>query len=242
MHIDQELTSLKRQLKAQSNPDRAQGEKNYLKHDLNHYGLTMPQIVKLAKSWHKEYPGVSIDQEVKLADKLWHSSWHEERTLAVELLCLRSNDLTSKHLPRLEHMMGQVTTWAHLDPIAILLVGGIIDSNPSSLKYLSKWIKSPNYWIRRAAIIAQILQFRQGRGDMKLFEDLVKTQLTEPKSWDARERFFIRKAIGWALRERSKADPQSVVDFVNKYHDSLSGLSYHEATRKLPANHHQSLT
>lgn len=234
MNASQEIKKLRSNLKALSNRDRAFGEKKYLKSPLRHYGITVPRLRNLAKNWLKQHPQLTIGQLLDLARQLWDSPWHEERMLTIFLLVLRKDELTYRHIPTIEHMINTATSWAQLDGIAVWLVGSIIDSNKRTLNYLTKWIKSENFWVRRTAILAQITQFRQGKGDMKLFEDFATSQFPHEKEWGKEERFFIRKAIGWALRERAAADPESVYNFVVKYRDRMSGLTYREATRKLP--------
>ena len=238
----QQIKDLKISLKTLSNRDRAFGEKKYLKSTLRHYGVTVPRLRRLASNWISQNPQLTINQLVDFSNQLWDSPWHEERMLAMFILVQRKNELAYRHLPQIEHMINTATNWAQLDGIAVWLVGSIIDSNKRTLNYLTKWIKSDNFWVRRAAILAQIIQFRQGRGDMKLFQQLAQTQFPQEKQMETQERFFIRKAIGWALRERVVADPNSIFQFVTKFQDQISSLTYREATRKLPSEYQTKLS
>lgn len=95
----------------------------------------------------------------------------------------------------------------------------MIETDPKTLDYLTGWAKSDNFWVRRTVILAQVLQFRRGEGS----------------DWSKEERFFIRKAIGWALRELAPKQPKLVYNFVQQYKDVMSGLTFREATRKLPS-------
>jgi len=231
---DQEIAVFKKQLSKLQDRQRAQGAQQYLKHNLKHYGVTTPKLHSIAKDWLSHHPQLSINQLVDFAGLLWQSDWHEERTLAVMILESRKNELTLKHITTIEHMINTATSWAYLDGIAVWLVGTLLDTDPKTYAYLKKWIQSDNFWVRRTALLAQITQFRRGRGDLKLFETFALSQFPHEMGWDATERFFIRKAIGWALRERALADPQSVFKFVTKHQDKMSGLTFREATRKLP--------
>src|SRR5690606_5608282 len=153
---------------------------------------------------------------------LWESRYYEERSLALYLLELRSTELTYDHIDQIESLLYKASGWAHVDLIAIHLIGAILEKDRSVLILLPIWASSENFWVRRAAILAQVRLFRKAKGNMKVFADIVRPMLKDSNYASQEERFFIRKAIGWALRERAKADPDSVVKFVNRYHSQLS--------------------
>jgi len=241
MDLTEQQKYFQSRLKKLGTKKRAEAEKKYLKSDLNHYGVSVPDVRNLAKEWiKKEDP--SLSKLTKFSKHLWSSDWYEEKSLALFLLSYKADDLRYKHLQLFETFASQTSTWAHLDVIAVDLVGSVLEKDRSGLILLPLWIKSGNFWVRRMALLSQLKLFRVGKGNMTLFKNLVTTQLDEPEYWGKEERFFIRKAIGWVLRERSKADPESVVKFVNEYADRLSGLSYREATRNLPEKYKKQLT
>lgn len=232
--LKREFQFFRNQLKKETNPKRAQGAKNYLKSPWKFYGVDIPTKRKMVKAWYKDHPKVTVEEVAKLAEKLWNSQWHEEKTLAVMLLQHINKKLTLKQMPLIEKMINEVTGWDHLDEISIRLVGALIDRNPKTLKYLPKWAKSKNFWMRRASLLSQIPQFRRKEGDLKLFFKLATPMFEEKKEWSKEERFFIRKAIGWTLREIAQKQPQIVFKFIKKHKDKLSGLTFHEGSRKLP--------
>jgi 3-methyladenine DNA glycosylase AlkD len=234
MDARQEAEQLKSQLKQNANPRRAAGEKAYLKSPQQFYGVDVPTLRKLARTWVKANKKASMDEVAELVVQLWDSDWHEERSLAIQLLEYRSADLTLKHMPLIEKMIGEAVGWAHLDAIATTVVGALIDNDPATLEYLPHWAESDNFWVRRAAVLAQNIQFRRGEGDFDLFTKLTVPMFNEVKDWSKEERFFIRKAIGWSLRELVPARPDLVFDFVRQYQNQMSGLTFREATRKLP--------
>lgn len=242
MNTQKELNHFKSELKKSADPKRSEGEKKYLKSPMKHYGASIWDIRKIVKAWIRNNQDTSIKEIVTLADELWESKYHEDRMVAIILLELKKDELTLSHMPIIEKMISTVTGWAQLDGIAVWLVGALIDKDKNTLSYLEKWIKSANYWVRRTAILAQITQFRKSRGDFKLFERLVVPQFKEGKNWDKRERFFIRKAIGWTLRERAPSDPDSVYKFVENHLSEMSGLTFRESIRKLPAKMQKELT
>lgn len=241
MNLQQELQYLYSELKRNSNKNRAKGEKKYMKSPHRFYGVDTPTKRKIVKAWLKNHKTTSIDEIVNLSEKLWDSDSSEEKDLAIQLLQYRNRELTLGHLSHIENMINTSTGWSHLDEIAKWLIGGLIDNNPKTLKYLPKWSKSKNFWVRRAALLGQIIQFRRKEGNKKLFFKLAIKEFDEGKNWSKEERFFIRKAIGWTLREIAEKQPEITYQFVKKHAKEMSGLTFREATRKLPATMRQEL-
>lgn len=242
MNLQREFNFFKSQLKKHSDPKRAEGAKAYLKSPWKFYGGTdTPTKRKLVKTWYKDHPEITVEEVAKLSEKLWNSQWHEEKTLTVMLLQYIKKELTLKQMPLVEKMVNEATGWDHLDEISIRLVGALIDKDPRTLKYLTKWSKSKNFWVRRASLLSQISQFRRKEGDLDLFFKLAILMFEEKKEWSKEERFFIRKAIGWTLREIAKKQPQVVYKFIKKYKKQMSGLTFREGFRKLPPKYQAKL-
>ena len=223
------------QLRAQAKPERAAGEKQYLRSDLHFHGVSVPLCYAILRAWLKAHPALTPGEMGALAAALWASDWHEERTLAIFLFEERPKLLTLDHLPVIETMIREANTWAHIDEIAIHVVGVLLERHPDAMRaHLLHWAGDANFWVRRVPVLAQNGQFRKGGGDFALFEQIAAPMLDEGKAWTKDERFFIRKAMGWALRELCKHHPAWVVDFVNRHGARMSGLTLREATRKLP--------
>lgn len=234
MNIQLQINHFKAQFKLHADPKRAEGEKRYMKSSLNFHGVNVPTRRKIVKTWIKNHQDYSIDNVVKLASSLWSNRWYEEKSAAINLLSLRPHQLTLKHMPLVEKMINQAKGWGHLDEIAIHLVGALIDNDPQTLKYLPKWAKSNNFWVRRAALLSQILQFRRRQGNKQLFFKLAIPMLSEKKNRSKEERFFIRKAIGWVLREIAQVEPLVTFNFIRQHKQKISGLTFREGSRKLP--------
>ena len=235
MKIATEINRFKQQLKKRADPKRAIGEKKYLKSPWKFYGVTVPQRHQIVKQWFKKHHPLQLNRAMELSEKLWNSNWHEEKSLAIGILQLVGGELTVEQMPLVEKMINEATGWDHLDEIATHIVGTMIENDKSVLKFLPKWAKSKNFWVRRAAVLAQIMQFRQKQGDKKLFFNIIIPMLDESKNWSKQERFFIRKAVGWSLREIANVEPEVAFNFVKRYKRNMSGLTFREASRKLPA-------
>ena len=111
-----------------------------------------------------------------------------------------------------------------MDSIANHMSGTIVFNYPEAALIMDEWIDHKNMWIRRTAILHQ-LNFKD-RTDLKRLFDYCKKQMNESD-------FFIRKAIGWALRQYSYVDAPAVIQFVKTYKSELSPLSKVEALKAL---------
>jgi 3-methyladenine DNA glycosylase AlkD len=221
------------ELERRKDNKRAEGAKKYLKSPWRFYGVKTPVMRKIARSVLKKYPEMTKEELTKLVTKLWESEWHEEKSIAIMLLHSHEKLLTIDDLSAVEWMVDTATGWDHLDEIALRVMGPMVERDNNVWNKVIGWMESENFWKRRSVILCQIPQFRKGRGDLKTFARLTESQFDERDDWDKEERFFIRKAIGWALRELCKAKPDWVVEFVNNNRDKMSGLTYREATRRL---------
>lgn len=232
--IDLFVAEFQKQFKKYQNKKRAEKEKSYLKSPYNFYGVSVNQINIIVKEFRKKNPTLEKDKLFKLVHKLWNSSYHEEKTLAIKLLSSYDSYLSFKDMKLLEKLLQESTGWDHIDGIATGLVSAVLSKNKKAFDYLNKWSNSSNFWLRRAAIISQINLFRKGKGNKELCFDIMKKQFDDSE-------FFIRKAIGWTLRELSKEDPQTVYRFLKKNKAQMSSLSFREGSRRLPSRLHQEL-
>ena len=224
------------------NPQRAEKDKAYLYSNLKHYGIASSTkrafVIK-----HKNYlKSVVKSAALKLCTELWNQPSFEERNCALSILQLHADSLDITDMPLIEKIMREAKGWALLDNSIIPLMPYILAKDKRTYAYLKKWIRDTDFWVRRSAILAQLLFFRTGKGgNYQLFFSFAEAQFNE--SWidkaykdslqRSRARFFIRKAIGWTLRELSHKNPQLVVGFLNKNKQKMAGLSYREAARRL---------
>jgi 3-methyladenine DNA glycosylase AlkD len=108
------------------------------------------------------------------------------------------------------------------------ILAPLVEREPALRATIKRWARDDDFWIRRSALLSLLPALRRGEGDFALFERLAEPML------DERE-FFIRKAIGWVLREVSKRRPALVADFVRRYGPRLSGVTRREAVKYLPS-------
>jgi len=134
--------------------------------------------------------------------------------------------ITPSALPLYERMIREGAWWDFVDEIAVNLVGAVLGNFRAKTRpIIERWIDDPDMWIRRTALLSH-LKHKNDTDAAQLFDHCIRR---------AHEReFFIRKAIGWALREYSKTAPRAVRAFLKKNRQRLSRLSYDEGSKRLP--------
>lgn len=214
-------------MRAAGNPERAVQEKRYLKSPFKFHGVSVPSADRIARDFMKKNKGSNKERIIAIVLSLWKSDYHDEKRLALKLLRHYPAFITPLLMPMFENMLLDCTGWDLVDEIAIHLVGSVLENDKRSYSYLKRWSRSENFWMRRASLISQILLFRKGLGDRKLFYSLAEGMVIDKE-------FFIRKAIGWVIREISRSDPEAAFAFLMKIRDRASRLTVREGAKRLP--------
>jgi len=220
------IAEIEARLAAVGSPERASGEKRYLKSDLEFLGVSVPVIRKQARLWLRSRPDVPHDQLIRLVKALWRRRTHELRSFGLELLVACRDLLLASDLELVEWILRRANTWAHVDPVAVQVAGHLVVAYPRSTNVIDRWAEDPELWVRRAALLALLLPLRRGDGDWQRFTRYAEGMLEEKE-------FFIRKAIGWVLREAGQATPVRVTEFVTAHIATISGVTIREAVRHL---------
>lgn len=214
-------------LEADATPERAAGEKQYLKSDLEFLGATMPTIVKAARRIKREHLELARTDVLRLVRQLWKQPVHELRMAAVTILDLYSPSLQAKDLRLIEKLLRESKTWALVDNLAASVVGPLWDRFPELSVEIDQWAADADFWIRRSALLASLKALRAGDGDFERFAGYADGMLEEKE-------FFIRKAIGWVLRDTSRKRPELVAAWVGPRTHRMSGVTIREAIKYLP--------
>ena len=216
-------------LAAQADPVRAEGQQRYMKSALPFYGLTTPEVRAAVRAVLATDPVPDRTTWLAIVRTLWDGATHrEERYAALGVLRFRAHrrwlvaDDALLHL--LRHLITSGAWWDLVDETSHV-VGELLRIDPATMTALLRaWSREPDVWLRRVSIIAQ-LGFRQAT-DVELLTYAIDGSLDDPD-------FFARKAIGWALREYAKTDPDWVRAFVRTNQGRLSSLSRREALKHL---------
>jgi 3-methyladenine DNA glycosylase AlkD len=219
-------------LRALGTPERAEGEKAYLKSDLTFIGTTVWQIRAAVKDATR---GESLDHDelVGLVEALWSEPIHERRMAAVMLLDLHPKLLSAADLPLVERLIRESLTWAYVDVLAGDVAGSLLTADPSVEATLDRWATDPDFWVRRSSLLAELGRLRQG-ANLGPFLRRADGMLDEKE-------FFIRKAIGWVLREVGKKRPAEVAEWLAPRTHRASGVTMREAVRYLAPDDNERL-
>ena len=208
--------------------DKAPGMQAYMKSSMPYYGVTTPVGRRLAKATFRRYPLASFADWHDTALTLWReATFREERYAALELTGYRPylKHLSLAALPLCEEFVVAGAWWDYVDVVAIHRIGPILAAHPSEMaSRLRAWSHDTDMWKRRSAILSQVA-FKSGT-DLDLLYDCIEPNLADRE-------FFIRKAIGWALRSYAWVDAGEVVRYVESVGDRISPLSRREALKNV---------
>ena len=228
MHIPAEVQSaVAARLRGAADPTRAPQQQRYMKSEMPYLGVTVPQCRRLAGSVFRKHLLSNPEAWEATILALWReATYREERYAAIELLNFpRYADwIAPERVPLMEELILTGAWWDYVDAIAGRALGVLLAAHPEPTGALLRdWAVCDNIWKRRSAILAQ-LRSKQAT-DTRLLTDAIEPSIGE-------QEFFLRKGIGWALREYSKTNPEWVAAFVDT-HAGLSRLSRREALKHL---------
>jgi 3-methyladenine DNA glycosylase AlkD len=234
------LAAIRAALGQDADPAHAEFHRAYHKSELKFLGLRAAQM---EAAWREVWPArqrLSREDVLPLVDPLWDSGVVEETGTAIYLLSRIAKLFTRDDLPLLHAQTRRCTGWAQLDFLALKVLGPVAVNHSQSASVLATaaaghpiyapvmaWLDDEWLWTRRAAVLIHAVPARQGKLDHRYAWPSFAARLHEKE-------FFIRKAIGWALRECVKHYPERVVEFVQQHRGAMSGLTLREATRNLP--------
>lgn len=220
-------TAVRSALAAAADPERAPRMQAYMKSAMPYRGISAPDMRAICKRTFAEHPLSSCDEWRSAVLELWREAeFREERYAAIELLAHRRHRecRTLEVLPMYEEMIVTGAWWDYVDELAHH-VGALLRAHPDQMRQVMRgWSTDKDLWKRRVSIICQI-SFKRDT-DLELLYGNIEPNLAE-------RNFFIRKAIGWALRSYAWTEPKEVARYVAANEARLSGLSRREALKNI---------
>ncbi|SDO19415.1 3-methyladenine DNA glycosylase AlkD [Nakamurella panacisegetis] len=212
-------------MRAQADQSCAPGMQAYMKSAMPFLGVPVPQVRAIVTERLRQEPAMTVEQLRDAAVTLWREAeFREERYAATALTRARPARGVLELLPLYQEMIVTGAWWDHVDEIA-RRIGELLVAHPAQIRpVLIEWSTAPDQWLRRAAILGQ-LGLRSAT-DLDLLAAVI-----EPNMGD--REFFIRKAIGWALRDYARTDPAWVGDFVARHRAEMQPLSIREALKNV---------
>ena len=204
------------------NEEQAQKMSKYMLNKFEYIGIKTPERRKIFKNFFKEYKNEEkIDWE--FVNKCWENKYREFQYIAADYLKNMKDKLTIDDIPKFKQLILKKSWWDTIDNLDMTIGAlGLKDSNVN--KILLEWSIDENIWLRRIAIDHQLL--RKEKTNTELLEKILKNNLGQAE-------FFINKAIGWALRDYSKTNPEWVKNFIEKNRENMAKLSIKEASKYL---------
>jgi 3-methyladenine DNA glycosylase AlkD len=201
----------------------ARDMKAYMKNKFEFYGIKKPLRAELQRKIYHEagLPGKEVFREIVCL--LWEDGHRESHYLAMDILFKNRKHFVEDDIYLIEELMRSNSWWDSIDFLSPHLAAAWFKLFPLKKEQtLLRWNSDSDFWLRRASLIAQLHCKKETDTDL-LFRLIVPL---------AREKeFFIRKAIGWSLRELAKINPGAVIDFIGA-HD-ISPLSRKEALKHI---------
>jgi len=214
------------ELRARGSAERATRERAFLKSDLDHYGVSVPAVSEVAREVARRRPPLGREELLALVEALWQGTVYERRRAAVGLLELCTDRLQPSDLGTIERLIRESRTWALVDELAAVVVGALLKRSPEVGVALDRWAVDRDFWIRRSSLLALLIPLRKGGGDFERFARYADPMLEEKE-------FFIRKAIGWVLRDTARKRPDLVYEWLLPRAARASGVTLREAVKPL---------
>lgn len=205
----------------------AKGAKAYLLHQFEFYGIKTPLRRQLCKTFYKTHPIKDHAELSKLIKDCFNEPQRELHYFAIELLGHHKKIWSIKTIPLIEWMITHKSWWDSVDSTNTHVISKFFLLHSELIEtYTNRWNQSSNKWLIRMSILFQ-LTYKTKTDTNLLSKYIENSQLHED--------FFVRKAIGWALRAYSYTNKKWVAQFV-KDHPSLSNLSKREALKKITSS------
>ncbi|MCT7354825.1 DNA alkylation repair protein [Streptomyces sp. 15-116A] len=207
-----------------ADPERAGAIRAYMKDIAPFLGLTAPIRRALDRTVVEGLPLPDEADCTAIALRCWDLPEREYRYFAVDYLRRHVRRCSSGFLPVVRRLVTTEPWWDTVDLLAAHVVGPLVTADPKLTAVMDEWIADDDLWLARTALLHQ-LRYKERTDTERLFGYCLR-QSGHPD-------FFIRKAVGWCLREYAKTDPEAVRAFVAEHRERLAPLSVREALKNI---------
>jgi 3-methyladenine DNA glycosylase AlkD len=213
------------ELEKRGDPERAIRMAAYMKTDMPFYGVQKKALTEVLRALKRRFPVTDNGDYRSIVELLWRRPHREEKYLAISIAKGKREFITIDNVDLYQSLIVEGAWWDFVDDIAANCVGMVHRNERSMMEpIIESWIDDEFMWLRRTALLSP-LKHKSDTDYVTLFDHCLRR---------AHEReFFIRKAIGWTLREYAKTEPARVRDFLLEHRSSWSGLTFREASKHL---------
>ena len=221
-------------LRTQKNPEKIAGMENYMRNQFKFLGLQAASRRKLASGYLKALTSQSKMKATQILPKqtvidwtalksLWEAPEREFQLIGIDYLKNMESYLVLEDFEPLKQLVLTKSWWDTVDFLS-KNIGRLVLKEPELIQVMLDWSRDENLWLRRVSILHQLNHKEHTNTD--LLEEIIINNVSDHE-------FFIRKAIGWALREYAKTNEQWVMQLVARYSEQLSTLSKREALKNI---------
>jgi 3-methyladenine DNA glycosylase AlkD len=223
------IRALRRAMKAEADAERAQAQRAYMRSEMPYHGLSATQMRAICKRAFAGYAEAPSQWQRDVLSIWRDAEFREERYAAIELAGIRHARPfhTVDALPMLEEMIVTGAWWDYVDALATHNLHRILSQDRAMKRAMLTWSRDDDIWKRRSSILCQIPA--KAKTDTKLLFACIEPSLE-------RKEFWLRKAIGWALRQYARTDAAAVERYVVACGPRMSPLSKREALKHITSS------
>ncbi len=219
-----EIRELRAALALVADPEKVPGMTAYMKDQFEFMGVQAGDRRQASKPILTAAKDMDPDALLDVVERLWSEQEREFHYVGMDAVRAGAKNLRSNDIARVRGLIERTPWWDTVDSLAIHTVGRMVTVHPPLVEVMDEWIESENLWIARTAILHQLM-YKERTDTNRLF--------TYAEMHIESTEFFLRKAIGWALRHFARTDPDAVQAFVAEHDDVISGLTRREALKHL---------
>lgn len=224
MNVTRMVAELERSLAAVGDDKAAASMNAYMRHQFDHYGVRSAARRAAQKPTLERSTSCTEAELIDFVNQCWAKPYREFQHAAVDVLRKNQQTLTPVSVPAITGWITTKSWWDTVDFLSPHIIGSLVGRHEHLVEQMDAWIDDDNIWLTRTAILHQLL-YKEATNADRLF------MYCDRRGGD--DEFFIRKALGWALRQYARVDPEAVKAYVAKNEATLSGLTVREALKHL---------
>ncbi len=223
-----DLDELRDELTLVADPSKVEAMAAYMLHKFVYLGCSAGERRTASKPITKAAKDMAPDELLDMVTKLWAQPEREFHYVGMDAVRAGAKNLRPSDLPAIKSLIVATPWWDTVDSLAVHTVGAMVINHHELTTDMDEWIEASDQgaemWLARTAILHQLMY--KERTDVNRLFTYCTMQMESTE-------FFVRKAIGWALRHYARTDPDAVRAFVHEHRNALSGLSKREALKHL---------
>jgi 3-methyladenine DNA glycosylase AlkD len=227
--MNKTIQLIKKELKEKSDEKLKISGQRFFKEKIKLYGIKTADVTEIAKKYFNEIKDLEKEKIFDLCEELWKSGYLEESFIACHWSYSLRKKYQSVDFQIFEKWIyNYINNWASCDTFCNHTIGYFLELYPNYLKFLKKWAKSPNLWVRRASVVSLIIPAKKGMFSKEIFE-LADILLLDKED-------LVQKGYGWVLKALSQAEEKKVFDYIMKNKSKMPRTALRYAIEKMPKN------